>query len=100
MTVEPGSDGGRVLVVVQADVGRICRDQGALMATGGAVGAVVAGGSVLLALFGDPVALLAVPVGAGAAAAGYSMGVSLYRRRVDEVEVALEVLLDALEGGG
>jgi hypothetical protein len=96
--VEPGSGGGRVLVVVEADVGRICQDRGALVATGGAVGAVVAGGSVLLALFGHPAALLAVPVGAGAAAAGYGMGQPLPQAG-GRVEVALEVLFDALEGG-
>jgi len=52
---------------------------------------------VLLGALVDPVALLAAPVGAGAVAAGYGMGVRYYRRRVEDVETALEAVLDDLE---
>jgi len=34
-----------------------------------------------------------------AATAGYGVGVRYYRTRVDEIEVALEAVLDDLEGG-
>ncbi len=97
VTAEPGSDGRRVLVVVQADVSRICRDRGALVATGGAVGAAMTGGAVVLAVLGDPLLLMAAPAGVGAAAAGYGMGARYYRTRVDDIEVALEAMLDDME---
>jgi hypothetical protein len=41
--------------------------------------------------------LLAAPVGAGAAAAGHAAGSWLYRRQVEEVQLAAEGLLDRLE---
>jgi hypothetical protein len=86
-----------VLVVLEADVSRICRDRGAFVATGGVLGVAMTAGSLLLGVFGDPVALLAAPVGAGTAAAGYGVGVTYYRKRVESIETTLEALLDALE---
>lgn len=99
VTPERGPEGGRVLVVVQADVSRICRDRGAWVAAGGAVGAAMVGGAVLMSVVVDPLLLLTAPAGAGAAAAGYGIGVRSYRARVEAVEVALEALLDDLEAG-
>ncbi|MEA2902343.1 MAG: hypothetical protein QOH36_2230 [Actinomycetota bacterium] len=93
-----GEGGGRVLVVVQADVTRLCRDRGAWAATGGTLGALMTGGAVVLGTLVDPLLLLTAPAGVGAAAAGYGIGVRYYRTRVDAIEVALEALLDDLEG--
>jgi len=98
VTVAPGSEGRRVLVVVQADVSGLCRDRGAWVATGGTVGALMTGGAVVLGTLVDPLLLLTAPAGVGAAAAGYGIGVRYYRTRVDAIEVALESLLDDLEG--
>ncbi len=97
VTAEPGSDGRRVLVVVRADVSRLCRDRGAWVATGGTVGALLAGGAVVLGTLVDPLLLLTAPAGVGAAAAGYGIGIKHYRTRVDSIEVSLEALLDDLE---
>lgn len=97
VTAAPGSGGGRVLVVVQADVSRICRDRGALVTTGSALGAVMAGGALVLGVLVDPLLVMTAPAGAAAAAAGYGAGVRYYRKRVDDVEVALEAMLDDLE---
>ncbi|HVF14409.1 MAG TPA: hypothetical protein VM942_07400 [Acidimicrobiales bacterium] len=97
VTAEPGADGRRVLVVLQADVSSICRDRGAFVATGGALGVAITFGSLLLGVLVDPVALLTAPVGAGAAAAGYGVGVTWYRKRVEGIQTALEAVLDDLE---
>jgi len=96
VTAEPGAE-GRVLLVLQADVSRICRNRGAIVAVGGTAGTAMVAGSLLVGLLGDPVALLTLPVGAGAGAAGYGAGVTYYRKRVDDIEVALQALLDDLE---
>ena len=100
VTAEPGAGGGRVLVVVQADVSRVCRDRGTVVTTGGIIGAAMAGGSVLLGVLVNPLLLMTLPLGAGTAAAAYGVGVGNYRRRVEEIEIALEALLDDLERPG
>jgi hypothetical protein len=97
VAAEPGTGGRRVLVVLQADVSRICRDRGAFVATSGTVGAALTAGSLLLGAFVDPVALLSAPLGAGTAVAGYGVGVRYYRKRVEGIETALEAVLDDLE---
>ena len=86
-----------MLVVVRADVTRLCRGRG-MGASGGVAGALMTGGTVLAAALGDPLLLLAAPAGVGAAAAGYGIGVKYYRTLVETIEVALEALLDELEG--
>jgi hypothetical protein len=100
VAAEPGTDGRRVLVVLEADVSRICRDRGAFVATGGVLGVAMTAGSLLIGVFADPVALLTAPLGAGTAAAGYGVGVTYYRKRVESIETALEAMLDVLETRG
>jgi len=100
VTAEPGTDDRRVLVVLEADVSRICRDRGAFVATGGVLGGAMTAGSLLIGVFGDPVALLTAPVGAGTVAAGYGVGVTYYRKRVESIQTALEAMLDGLEARG
>ena len=100
VTAEPGSEGRRVLVVLHADVSRICHGRGGFVITGGAMGTAMVAGSVLLGVVVAPVVLLTAPIGAGVAAAGYGAGLRWYRRRVEDIELALEVMLDGLEDAG
>ena len=92
----PGS--GLDVAVLEESASHLCRDRGAWVATGGTLGALMTDGAVVLATLVDPLLLLTAPAGMGAAAAGYGIGVKYYRTRVDAVEVALESLLDDLEG--
>jgi len=93
---EPGGDGDRVVVRLELDVRHARRSQTALLASGGAVGAAVVGGTLLAAGL-DPALLVAGPLGGGIAAAGHGAGAWLYRRQVEELTLAAEGVLDRLE---
>jgi hypothetical protein len=93
---EPGGDGDRVVVRLELDVRHARRSQTTLLASGGAVGAAVVGGTLMAAGL-DPALLVAGPLGGGIAAAGHGAGAWLYRRQVEELTLAAEGVLDRLE---
>jgi hypothetical protein len=93
---EPGGDGERVVVRLELDVRHVRREQTALLASGGALGAAVVAGTVMATGL-DPALLVAAPLGGGIAAAGHGAGAWIYRRRVEELTLAAEGMLDRLE---
>ena len=94
--IDPGG-GSRAVVRLELDVRHARRSQAALAASGGAVGAAVVAGTLLVAGGLDPALLVTAPLGGGMAAAGHGAGSWLYRRQVGELTLAAEGVLDRLE---
>jgi len=92
---EPGTDGEKVLVAIEADAGGARAAHGFLLGAGGVVGA---GAVAAAAVVVDPVVAVAAPAGLLAGGgAGHIAGRSLHRRRSASVATVLAGLLDRLE---
>jgi hypothetical protein len=96
VAVHPVPGEGLVVVTVEADVVGIRRSQTAWLAGGTAAGA-SAGTLIVLATGLAPVAIVALPVGAGLAVGGHLAGRSVYRGRAGRVHDAIAGMLDRLE---
>ncbi|HEV2766769.1 MAG TPA: hypothetical protein VGV63_03545 [Acidimicrobiales bacterium] len=96
VAAEPGSEEGRVMVVLVADVGEQRAASAWYLGGGAATGAGVVGGAALVPGL-DLLVLAALPVAAGAAVGGLWLGRYHYRREVGEIELALAGVLDRLQ---
>jgi len=92
---EPGGS-GRVVVRLELDVRSARWAQTAVVASGGALGAAMVGGTLLAAGL-DPALLVTAPLGGGMVVAGHQAGGWFYRRQVAELELAAEGVLDRLD---
>lgn len=94
---DPTSDSGAVLVRVDADLTRVRRRQGRILA--GTATAGVAGAGWLVGMNGPEVLLLAAPASGGLVAAGWYGGRALSRHTLERIDTTIRGVLDRIEHG-
>ncbi|MFN2506144.1 MAG: hypothetical protein ABR540_18330 [Acidimicrobiales bacterium] len=93
---EPRSGGQRILVRLDVDVRAAQKAQGAVSATAAGTGLAVTLLGVA-ALGPDPGLIFTTAAGAGFAGVGHRVGATVYRHRTEDVESAVDGVLDRLE---
>ncbi|MCA1693174.1 MAG: hypothetical protein LC733_13645 [Actinobacteria bacterium] len=96
MVEEPRSGGQRILVRLDVDVRAAQKAQGAVSATAAGTGLAVTLLGVA-ALGPDPGLIFTTAAGAGLAGVGHRVGATVYRHRTEDVESAVDGVLDRLE---